>query len=891
MKVLKRDGRIEEYDYEKIKAAVKGAADEVGVTPPIIKISFKGKDSVTVDEIHDEVERHLMKAAPSVAKAYILYRQKRTEAREAKSSLMKKTASLIHEMNHDNANTGNSPASKMYGIAEAACKDFYLKNIGKTAAENHRMGRTYLHDLGYRNITFNCFFSPLGKMLEHGFDNGVGTIRSPKRIGTAAALTCIILQSMQNDMFGGQGILHFDTDLAPYITKEYEWQLRQIHRVNPNLSDEEADTLAWKLTDEAAYQAMEALVYNLNTMRSRSGAQVPFTSLNFGTDTSKEARMISLNLFKAYNAGLGHGENPIFPNLCYRLQDGINLHPGEPNFDITEAAIECMGNRIQPRFVFCDSPAYPDKWDAGTMGCADGDELISYEYNGTYFTESFARMWERVDSEVFKGGLSQYKKPSNLKILDGTKYVTVKTIVKNPDIGDWTRVTFSNGRSVLVTADHPLYTENRGRVHTRDLEVGDEVKTIHSLPTIPEKETMSEYQAYLAGLVITDGCYDGALRISIDRRTENDVLEVARVMFENEYGVDTKVVHRNRGDKGIYDDIEVLKPAKLMKMYAKIFGGVKKEERQIPQDIFVNPREVRLRFLAGMIDGDGHISHKSFVQIGNTNKELALQQAALAQSLGYPARIYLNHYASDERIRYRVEFPMKAELAEYIICGKKKNEQWDGHEPQCIAPDTVKVTSIESLGSLGKPSYDVETETDKFTLSFINSGNCRTAVRTNVNGDATPEARGNLAFVTMNLPMFALEAKEKGEDHILQTFREILKQATQDAIEELHDRYSIIAHLRKKDVPFVASWYQGSENLKDDDFIEPMIRNGSLSVGFIGLAETLMVLTGHHHGESEESQKLGLEIIRSIRKSTDEATKKYHLNFSTFATPKLSVGA
>lgn len=656
------------------------------------------------------------------------------------------------------------------------------------------------------------------------------------------------------------------------------------------VNHEKAEKLALQHTEKAVYQAMEAFVYNMNTMRSRSGAQVTFSSVNFGTDESKWARMISKNLFKAYIAGLGNGENPIFPNLCYRFKKGINAKPGEPNFDITDLALDCIGKRIQPRFVFADSPAYKGMAldNIGTMGCADGDELISYEYNGTYFTESFARMWERVDSEVFKGGLSQYKKPSNLKILDGTKYVTVKTIVKNPDVGDWTRVTFSNGRSVLVTADHPLYTENRGRVHTRDLEVGDEVKTIHSLPTIPEKETMSEYQAYLAGLVITDGCYDGALRISIDRRTENDVLEVARVMFESEYGVDTKVVHRNRGDKGIYDDIEVLKPAKLMKMYAKIFGGVKKEERQIPQDIFVNPREVRLRFLAGMIDGDGHISHKSLVQIGSTNKELALQQAALAQSLGYPAKIYLNHYASDERIRYRVEFPMKAELAEYIICGKKKNEQWDGHEPQCIAPDTVKVTSIESLGSLGKPSYDVETETDKFTLSFINSGNCRTAVRGNVNGSADTNARGNLFFNTISLPYVALEAKRRAKENgtdVMDEFTSYFHEVVSDAINELLERYDVVKNLKVKDIPFVGQWWQGHEGLNPDDTVEQMVKNGSLSVGFLGLAECLTALIGKHHGESKEAQKLGLKIIGYIRHETDAATEKYHLNFATFASP------
>lgn len=525
MKVVKRDGRIEDYDYEKIKVAVKGAADEVGVDAPVLRLSFKDKEQVTVDEIHDAVEQHLMKAAPAVAKAYILYRQKRTEAREANSSLMKKTATLIHEMNHDNANTGNSPASKMYGIAEAATKDFYLKNIESKAAENHRLGRIYIHDLGYRNIAFNCFFSPLGKMLEHGFDNGVGTIRSPKRIGTAAALVCIILQSMQNDCFGGQGILHFDTDMAPYITKEYGYQYDLVSSISPDMVQSEREKMAWELTDKATFQAMEALVYNLNTMRSRSGAQVPFTSLNFGTDTSREARMVSLNLLKAYDAGLGHGENPIFPNLCFRLQDGINLHAGEPNFDITQAAIECMGHRIQPRFVFCDSPAYPDKWDAGTMGC-------------------------------------------------------------------------------------------------------------------------------------------------------------------------------------------------------------------------------------------------------------------------------------------------------------------------------------------------------------------RTAVRSNVNGAQTAEARGNLAFSTMNLPMFALEAKGDVEE-----FFDILDEAITDCINELHDRYEVIAHLRKKDVPFIASWYQGSENLSDDDYIEPMVKNGSLSVGFIGLAETLLLLTGKHHGESDEAQELGLRIVERIRKRTDEATKELHLNVSCFATP------
>lgn len=202
--VIKHDGRREPFDRTKIYNAVAKAAKEIGlVQVPNIEIQVNG-DEITVDEIHDKVERELMKHAPAVAKAYILYREKRTEIREGKSKLMGTVSKLIEEMNHDNANTGNSAASKMYGIAEASAKQYYLSHINPKWAENHRKGRGYIHDLGYRNITFNCFFNPVGEMLKNGFDNGVGWIRPPKRIGSAMALVAIILQSSQNSCFGGR---------------------------------------------------------------------------------------------------------------------------------------------------------------------------------------------------------------------------------------------------------------------------------------------------------------------------------------------------------------------------------------------------------------------------------------------------------------------------------------------------------------------------------------------------------------------------------------------------------------------------------------------------------------------------------------------------------------
>ncbi|MBO5652394.1 MAG: hypothetical protein J5908_13085, partial [Selenomonas sp.] len=295
------------------------------------------------------------------AKAYILYRQKRTEERERNSSLNKEIAKYYTTINKDNANAANgSAASKMYSVAEAATKRYNLANMTPKYADNHKKGRIYIHDLGYYGVTFNCFFNPLGKMLEHGFNNGVGMVRPPKRIGTAVALACIILQSSQNSMFGGQGFLNFDTDLAPYVTKEYEYWLGVGYNAprSGTVAHIDVKSFAMEMTDRAVYKAMEQFVYNCNMMRSRSGAQVTFSSVNFGTDTSWQARMISKNLFKAYIAGLGHGENPIFPNLCYRVKKGINLAIGEPNYDLTLLALDCVGKRIQPRFVFCDSPAY-----------------------------------------------------------------------------------------------------------------------------------------------------------------------------------------------------------------------------------------------------------------------------------------------------------------------------------------------------------------------------------------------------------------------------------------------------------------------------------------------------------------------------------------------------
>ncbi|MEG1500634.1 MAG: anaerobic ribonucleoside-triphosphate reductase, partial [Clostridiales bacterium] len=221
---------------------------------------------------------------------------------------------------------------------------YYLDRFSpEEFARAHRRGDIHIHDLDFYCKTLTCVQIPLGELLSQGFNNGHGYIRPPKRPSSATALAAIILQSSQNDMHGGQSFPFFDRDLAPFM--------------------EGAD-------EEEVFQAMEALIYNLNSMHSRAGAQVPFSSLNIGGDISANGRSVSRNLLLAYEKGLGHGENPIFPNIIFRLKEGVNLNPGDPNRDLFELAMRVASKRMNPTFSFMDS-SFNSQYgnEVSYMGC------------------------------------------------------------------------------------------------------------------------------------------------------------------------------------------------------------------------------------------------------------------------------------------------------------------------------------------------------------------------------------------------------------------------------------------------------------------------------------------------------------------------------------------
>ena len=354
--IQKRDGRVVPFELDKITAAIFKAAQSVGgqdvhkseaLAQAVVQYLIEEKHILlpTVEEVQDAVEKILIENGHAkTAKAFILYRDRRTRIRDGKSDLMDAMAEILVETNRENANVGNSPSAKMLQIASAASRQYYLSRvIPEEMAQAHLTGDIHIHDLDFYAKTLTCVQIPLGKLLHTGFNTGHGFIRPPRRPGSAAALAAIILQSSQNDMHGGQSFAFFDRDMAEFVAGASE---------------------------DEVYQAMEGLVYNLNSMHSRAGAQVPFSSLNLGCDTTPEGRMVTRCLLLAYEKGLGHGETPIFPNIIFRLKAGINFNPGDPNYDLFKLAMRVSASRLNPTFSFMDSTFnQPFGTEVAYMGC------------------------------------------------------------------------------------------------------------------------------------------------------------------------------------------------------------------------------------------------------------------------------------------------------------------------------------------------------------------------------------------------------------------------------------------------------------------------------------------------------------------------------------------
>lgn len=765
--IQKRDGSLEQFDIDKIKNAVLKAFNSVNSSIDVRDCSrvFDEKifsDLKTVEEIQDKVEQVLMENGYyDVAKSYILYRKHRENIRNSKTHLTKTFNDMLNvnatdnDLMRENANIdGNAPMGLMLLFGSETSKDYtkrYLLNPNH--AQLHENADFHIHDLNMYPCTFNCCHIDLENLFKNGFSTGHGSIRKPQTIQTASALSAIVIQSNQNDMFGGQSLPMFEYNLAPYVAKSFQKRLKECVDLSLGvaLSDKSLGYLdelynnkgsvldniddvklyfhsllkdrtdyvinkAVELTEHDVYQSMEAFIHNMNTLHSRAGSQTPFSSINYGTGTTAEQRMIIKNVLIATENGMGNHETPIFPIQVFKIKEGVNANPEDPNYDLFKLACRVTSKRLYPNYVNIDVPFnlqyyVPGKpeTEMATMGALTGKSVLHVDARGISMDIPF----KNLETWLLDNGLTTTNKPKQFD--ENTYYYDLTLdVYTNDSLSE-------NGKTrikrFMVFQDPKL----------KWLMIKFNV-TMYSLNHEP-KSTYSDY------IIVTD---DHPLPLV------------------NKFGN----LERTRADKICTGDM--------------------------------------------------------LVHTGNP-------------------------------------YQYECEVCEI----KELDEQYTG--------------------------YDIETSTDRFDTESIVSHNCRTRVIGQLGtNEGCVANRGNIAFNTINLPRLAI--KSKGD---IQKFIESFDNLIDESIEELLNRVKFLCKKKVYNFPFLMGQkiYKGSENLEWDDSIEPALRNGTLSVGFVGLAECLVALVGKHHGESKQSLDLGLQIVQHLRDRMDQATKETGWNFSCFATP------
>lgn len=443
--IVKRDGRVVKFDQSKIFNALEKAVERSEETIPLGELTdevvsqlnkiYTKDHRPTVEEVQDIIEDTLIRHnfAPT-AKEYITYRRERTEVREAKSRLMSTLKNITfqaakdNDVKRENANIdGDTAMGTMLKYGSESAKDFYITHLlSKKMAKAHLAGDIHIHDLDFYTLTLTCCQIDLLQLFHGGFSTGHGFLREPNDIRSYAALACIAIQANQNDMHGGQAVPNFDfamaegvrksytkifrnniikfidftasidltSELKPYFKELYKMGIEPryldkssidnvfalLKKKFPSIDFDSVKNIVIKDSDkeivEATHQAMEALIHNLNTMHSRAGAQVPFSSLNYGTDTSEEGRLAMKCILQATMEGLGGGETPIFPIQIFKVKEGVNYNPDDKNYDLYKMSMECSAKRLFPNFSFLDAPFNKQYYKEGDynsevayMGC------------------------------------------------------------------------------------------------------------------------------------------------------------------------------------------------------------------------------------------------------------------------------------------------------------------------------------------------------------------------------------------------------------------------------------------------------------------------------------------------------------------------------------------
>lgn len=762
--VIKRNGNKVDFDKTKISIAIlKAMKNGSGIVKPQIaenianEIQEETKEvkEISIPEIESLVfDKLITKKQRLTARAYEGYRSIREFQRNNENTIDEDIIKLINDENEywKEENTNKNPSLNtvkrdyMAGIVSTDATRRYL--LPPEIIQAHDEGIIHFHDADYYiQKEINCDVINLDDMLQNGTVISETMIEKPHSFATACTVTTQIIAQVSSSQYGGQSISL--AHLVPFVDISRQKIRKEVIDELYNIADCFPDeSIINNITEKRLLREIKAgiqtIQYQLITIMTTNG-QAPFLTIFMylnevpeGRERNDMALLIEEILqqrIQGVKNEVGEWIAPAFPKLIYVLQEN-NITEGTEYWYLTKLAAECSSKRLVPDYI-SEKIMLELKGDVYTcMGCVQGDELVTYKYNNQLFVESFKRMWNRMSNyyeikEQIPGNKDYLYldiEDSMIDIYDTDKgFTKVHRVIRNKS-DEWVNVKIQHGRTLICTPDHPFHTQ-RGRIRADEL-TQDDIVTINPDQYFEENQVYNSDKAWLLGFILCDGCYDNHVYCSIAHDSEDDIQYTYIKRMKECFDSDVDAITRERGKKGNYKDlISRGTVANIIDYLSVEFEGLTKARRHIPNEVFSWDYVAKLNFLAGMIDADGYINTTTYggsvVQIGSTNKELALQQAALARALGMPASIYQNHYSkvNTNALRYRVEFAPSKDLLSYIISEKKKDNFVEHIIHDVFV--SARINSVEKIEDMSEYSYDVTTESDHFEVSAIYSHNCR----------------------------------------------------------------------------------------------------------------------------------------------------------------------
>lgn len=942
MKIIKRDCSEVNFDKSKISNAIlKAMKNGSGIVKPKIAEDIaneieeecKNKNEVSISDIESMVyDKLITKKQRLTAKAYEGYRSIREFQRDNENTTDEEIQKLVEDLDEywkdENANKNPvlNPTKRDYiagSVSTDATKRYLLS---PEIIQAHNDGILHFHDADYFiQHMHNCGLVNLEDMLQNNTVISETLIETPHALSTACNIATQAIAQIASNQYGGQSISL--AHLAPFVDisrKKIKEEVEDEITILQGGIYEDQTTAINEIVEKRLVKEIEKSVqtvqYQLVTLMTTNG-QAPFITIFMYLNEAKNEQekhdlaLLIEEMLRQRIQGVKNEDGvyiaPAFPKLIYVLEED-NITEDSEYWYLTELAAECTSKRLVPDYI-SEKMMLELKGDVYTcMGCVDGKELVTYKIKNNLYVESFERMWRRLsDSFEIKHQYSEanpnlYMDLSEVTIYDTEKgFVETKRIIRNVS-SEWLDVDFSNGRRLLCTTDHPLTLRDGRNVHASELKLGDKI-LINSNQYNEESILFNTDKAWLLGFMLCDGCYqNNHVFASIAATGEDEIEEKFSNTFTKYFGLNVKTILQERGKKGTYKDLCAISDNNggiqyVTNYFTSKFGGINKVNRQIPNEVFSWNYEAKLAFFAGMIDADGYInSHQnennfSTVQIGSTNKELALQQMALAQSIGIPAKIYHNHYTkkNPELIRYRVEFYPTDELINYIVCKKKCDNYIESNvSGYAIESEVIKINSIHKE----MYSYDVTTSSEHFEVSGIYSHNCRSFLTVDRFTDKVGNianaknfdpnkhkyyGRFNQGVVTISLPDIAFSS-----DGDFDKFWEIFEERTELCHKALRARHERLLGTSSDVAPIL--WQHGAyARLKKHEKIDRLLYDGysTISLGYAGLYECVKFMTGHSHSDEGIGEEFGLKVMQALNDKCNQWKQAENIDYSLYGTP------